>query len=170
MKDGPRFVRWINDPAVSKTLRGHHKRLTLKEENKWIKGLKKRRKTEKQFSIDTAEGVHIGSIGLHIHVDGRVATFGILIGDKNYWGKGYGFAATKLLMQYALSDLKLHKVELGVFAFNARGIALYKKIGFKIEGVRKEHLFYQGKYHDEILMGLFAGRRLGNKMPSIKVE
>ncbi len=112
LEDAPRFVRWINNPAVSKPLRGHHKRLTLKEEKEWIKGLSKKRKTEKQFSIDTAEGMHIGSTGLVIDSNGKVAAFGIEIGDIDYWGKGYGFAATSLLMEYAFTVLKLHKVEL----------------------------------------------------------
>jgi RimJ/RimL family protein N-acetyltransferase len=156
LKDAPRFVRWLNNPAVSKPLRGHTKRLTLKEEKAWITGLAKKRKTDKQFSIDTAEGVHIGSTGLVIDIGGKVAVFGIEIGDTDHWGKGYGFAAMSLLMEYAFTVLKLHKVELGVFAFNKRAIGLYRKIGFKIEGVKKDHLFYEGKYYDEIQMGLFA--------------
>jgi RimJ/RimL family protein N-acetyltransferase len=156
LKDAPRFVRWLNNPAVSKPLGNHYASLTLKKEKAWIAGLAKKRKTEKQFSIDTAEGVHIGSIGLTLGIGGKVAVFGIEIGDTDYWGKGYAFAAMSLLMEYAFTVLKLHKVELGVFAFNKRAIKLYQKIGFKIEGVKKDHLFYEGKYYDEVQMGLLA--------------
>jgi RimJ/RimL family protein N-acetyltransferase len=155
LADAPHFVKWLNDPVVSKPLRGHHERLTLKEERAWIQGLRKKQKIEKQFSIDTADGVHIGSAGLTIGIGGKVAVFGIEIGNAEYRGKGYGFAVMSLLMGYAFTVLKLHKVELGVFAFNKHAIKLYEKVGFKIEGVRKDHLFYEGKYYDEIEMGLF---------------
>lgn len=155
LSDAPRFVGWINDPAVGKPLQGHKKRLTLKMETKWIKSLSKN-KNQRQFAIDTIDGVHIGSIGLRdISSEWNNAKFGILIGNKRYWGRGYGTEATKLLMHYAFSKLKLHKIELGVYDFNKRAIKLYKKLGFKVEGVRKDHIFYGGRYYDAIQMGLF---------------
>jgi|GEM_PF-6159648 len=116
VKDAPRFVKWLANKEVSKPLRGSHTRVTLKQELEWIKGLKKKKKTDKQFAV------------------------------------------MQLLKRYGFRDLKLHKIELAVYEFNKRGIKLYKKMGCKIEGVRKEHLFYGKKYYDEILMGLFADR------------
>ena len=152
--DAPRFVRWLNDPAVSKPLRGHHKRLTLKEERKWIHALVKKKKTERQFAIVTAEGVHIGGTSLVLDAQNNRARFGIVIGEKRFWGQGYGTDATKEIIRYAFRILKLHKVELNVYAFNKRAIRLYRKIGFKVEGIQKEHLRYGGKYFDRIKMGL----------------
>lgn len=154
ISDAPRFVRWLNDPAVAKMLRGHKKKLTLKEERKWIRALPKKRKTEKQFAIMTTEGVHIGSTGLNLDIENSLARFGIVIGDKKYWGRGYGTDTTKAIMRYAFLTLKLHKIELNVYVFNKRAMRLYRKIGFKVEGIQKEHLRYGGKYFDRIKMGL----------------
>ena len=85
----------------------------------------------------------------------NLASIDILIGDKNYWSKGYGYDAMKTVMDYGFKKLKLRKIELKVFSYNKRAIKLYKKIGFLIEGRRLKSIFYNGNYYDEIEMGIF---------------
>ncbi|MFB6363349.1 GNAT family N-acetyltransferase [Paenibacillus elgii] len=86
------------------------------------------------------------------------------IGNKAYWGKGYGTEALKLLLDYAFLELNLHRVSLRVFSFNERAIKLYEKLGFRREGISRQGLFREGAWHDIIHMGLLQ-HEYGNDCP-----
>ncbi len=154
LDDAPRFVRWLKDEEVRKFLSANPKEISLKEEKEWIKSLAKKKKSEKHFAIDTKENIHIGSLSLSLNLKNKSAELGILIGDKNYWGKGYGAEATQLLLNYGFTKIRLHRIGLGVYAYNKRAINLYKKLGFKNEGVKREAIFWKGKFYDLIQMGI----------------
>ncbi|HRY60145.1 MAG TPA: GNAT family protein [Patescibacteria group bacterium] len=154
ISDTSNFVKWSCDSNVNKftTRRKNNK----KEIEKWIKGIPKD-KTQKQFAIETREGKHIGSTQLlEINPQDKNALFAILIGDKDYWSSGYGYDASKSLINYAFKKMKLHKLYLNVYDYNKRAIGLYKKLGFKTEGTRRENIFYNNKFHNEYLMGLLV--------------
>ena len=152
MSDAPRFVVWLNDPAVNKFVL--KRSITLNEEQKWIRSLKKAKKTEHHFAIDTNKGVHVGSIALFVKIPNQMATFGILIGDKNYWNKGYGTDATKTILEYGFNRLKLHRIQLEVYKYNPRAIRVYKKLSFKLEGIRRQSNLYKGTFYDDLIMGI----------------
>nr|WP_245837279.1 GNAT family protein [Virgibacillus phasianinus] len=59
-----------------------------------------------------------------------------------------------LLLEFGFGILNLHRIGLDVFEYNARAIKAYKKLGFQEEGVIRDELFYDGKFHDSILMGV----------------
>lgn len=80
---------------------------------------------------------------------------GITIGDKDYWGKGYGRAVVVLLVQYAFQYRNYRKVWLRVHGVNARAQAAYRACGFEEEGRLKQHVFSNGHYDDLIFMGIF---------------
>ena len=85
----------------------------------------------------------------------RNAYLGIALG-KEYWGKGIGEEATRLLLMYAFEYLNLHKVNLEVYEYNERAMKLYKDLGFKEEGRLRKNNFRHGKYHDVIIMGMLS--------------
>ena len=78
-----------------------------------------------------------------------------MIGDKDYWGKGYGSDALKVLIRFIFEEVNIYKIKLNVFSFNKRAISCYKKLGFKEEGILKDELYRNGKYFDIIPMALF---------------
>lgn len=84
------------------------------------------------------------------------AHFRIALYDVNLFGKGIGTQASSCLLQYGFHTLKLHRVDLEVFSYNERAIQLYKKLGFKQEGAKRDALLWEGQYYDAILMGLLA--------------
>lgn len=84
----------------------------------------------------------------------RNAWVGIGIGEREFWGKGYGTDAMKVLLRYAFTTLNLQRVTLNVFDFNQRGYASYKKCGFKAEGRLPGALLKAGKRCDLIFMGI----------------
>lgn len=106
------------------------------------------------FGIETG-GLIIGVIVL-FNVDpvGRTAELGIAIGDKAYWGQGYGREAIGLLVDYAFRLLNLRRVFLRVHGRNERAIRAYRACGFVEEGRLRRHVWSNGDYDDLVLMGI----------------
>lgn len=96
--------------------------------------------------------VQIGGIDTY----NRSAYIRIAIDSPAYQGKGYGSEAMLLMLDYGFGILNLHRIELNVYAFNERAIRTYEKLGFRREGVQRQALYYNHKYHDSILMAMLA--------------
>ncbi len=95
----------------------------------------------------------------YVELDGilwthRVSGVSIAIGEVKHWGKGYGYEVMQLVLRFAFDELNLHRIQLTVFSYNERAIALYEKLGFQREGVHREHLQCDGKRYDMYLYGL----------------
>lgn len=82
------------------------------------------------------------------------AWVGIGIGDREYWGKGYGSDAMEVLLRYAFGQLNLRRVSLTVFSYNERAASSYRKCGFKEEGRERQWMQRSGERHDLIYMGI----------------
>jgi RimJ/RimL family protein N-acetyltransferase len=101
-------------------------------------------------------GKHIGNIKLEVQDrKAAVSDLGLLLGDKNYWGKRIGYEACRLAIQYGFEEMKLRKIYLAVYENNPNAKKLYEKLGFKLEGVLRKHVLVDGQYYDKYLMGLF---------------
>lgn len=79
---------------------------------------------------------------------------GIVIGSEANHGKGYGTEALELIFRFAFEELRLNRVELLCWDFNAKGRRLYEKVGFVLEGRRRKKRYRNGEYHDELCYGL----------------
>jgi RimJ/RimL family protein N-acetyltransferase len=79
----------------------------------------------------------------------------IAITDREYWGKGYGTDALRVLICFLFHELNVRKIMLTVHGYNERAIRCYKRIGFQEEGCLRKHRYYGGEYCDDIIMGLF---------------
>lgn len=71
-------------------------------------------------------------------------------------GQGIGTAMFKNLEQWALNN-GVHRLELTVITENIAGVKLYKKAGFETEGVKRDSLYFAGKYVDEYYMSKIVG-------------
>jgi RimJ/RimL family protein N-acetyltransferase len=101
------------------------------------------------------EWTHIGTTGFHqVDWKNRTAELGIVIGDKEWWGRGYGTDAVRALARWALDELALNRLWLRVYEDNARAIHSYEKVGFKVEGRLRQDRFHGGRYFDTVVMGL----------------
>lgn len=171
-EDIPHFVEWLNDPEVAYYL-GRLPLLSRADEEHWFEETV-RDERHRILAIDTLEGVHIGSIGLH-NLDWRnsSAELGIMIGDKNYWSKGYGRDAIRSLLRFGFGELNLHRIFLRVYDFNPRAIRCYENVGFKHEGVFREAVYINGGYQNELVMGLlrdeFLARGDGKQPTKTKI-
>ena len=153
-KDLPFLMRWINDPEVTQYLKAHAPMMEF-EERQWLEGLAKRKPHHVVVAIEV-DGVFIGTMGLHdIDFRHRRATTGALIGNKDYWGKGYGSEAKMLLLDYAFNELGLRKICSRVIVFNKRSVRYSLRCGYREEARLRKHSFAKGKYWDEVCLAVF---------------
>nr|MBC7245318.1 GNAT family N-acetyltransferase [Chloroflexota bacterium] len=160
--DIPTFVRWFNDPEVRKYLQIYMP-MSYAQEERWFEAhLQDQRNCI--FGIETLDGKLIGNIGLHdiMWKDSR-AMLGILIGEKEYWDQGYGTEAITTLLRFAFTQKNLHRLYLMVYEYNQRAIRCYEKCGFKHEGRMRQAHFYDGKYYDELIMGILRDEFLASQ-------
>ncbi|MBL7936219.1 MAG: GNAT family N-acetyltransferase [Bacteroidia bacterium] len=105
-------------------------------------------------SKDTNE--HIGNIKIDFHdKQANVSELGLLIGNKNYWGKGVGYEACRLAMDYGFNTMGIRKLYLAVYENNLNAKKLYEKLGFKLEGTLRKHVMADGHLYHKYLMGIF---------------
>ncbi|CAN5569287.1 GNAT family protein [soil metagenome] len=106
------------------------------------------------FAIE-ADGKFIGDIGLfHLDRISGTAEVGIGIGDRDYWGRGYGRDAMSLIVEYGFTIQNLRRIWLETHATNERAIRSYSAVGFVEEGRQRQHVWLGGRYVDIVLMGL----------------
>ena len=154
--DLPRFVRWFADPEVRRYL-AVYLPFSLAQEERWYESLLGRleRQEDLVLTIETADGVRIGNVGLHaIDWKNRSAELGIAIGEKAYWDRGYGTDAIRTMLGLAFREMNLHRVSLRVDVDNARGLRCYEKSGFRKEGVFRDMVFKNGAYCDQYVMSI----------------
>ena len=113
-----------------------------------------------------AEDKLIGGVGLSViawnHAD---AWLGISIGDRAYWGRGYGADAVRLAVQYGFLELNLRRISLGLHAYNERACKLYQKVGFQMEGTARGEGRRDGVRYDCLYMGLLREEWLAQQEP-----
>lgn len=160
-KDLERCTAWFNDPEVLQFLGKPYRPMTRDQERE---ALLKILSTENHFffAVDTLNGVHIGTTSLIqvYHFDGT-ATAGMVIGDKEYWGRGYGTDALMQLLYFGFIVQNLRRINSAAIVFNKRSIKCQQKCGFKIEGLKRQEIYKNGRYHDLVLLAVFRHRWLG---------
>jgi len=155
-EDIPRFVEWFSDPDVRQHL-DQYLPVSVSQEEHWFEEMlnRMRKRQDFVFAIETMDGEHIGNIGLHkINWKDRHAEMGIVIGEKDKWGQGYGTDALRTLLGLVFDEMNLHRVYLRVNVDNDRAIRCYEKVGFRHEGTLRETAFREGAYHDRHIMGI----------------
>jgi len=154
-EDRTLFLRWVNDPDLRWLYMTRASPIDEAEADEWLAQLHTRTDAI-SFVICTTEGRPIGMIGLHsIDWKSRVSSTEVVIGEKEFRGKGYATEAKIILLHYAFDTLNMHKIWGGIFSFNKASQAYNKKCGYKVEGVQREQLFANGKYYDKILVAVF---------------
>jgi RimJ/RimL family protein N-acetyltransferase len=145
---------WINDKEI-RSITGEVYPMTEKEFEEFYE---KAQKTEDSIwfvIVDKEKDLVIGETGfLRIFNPWRTADFSIIIGKKEYWGKGIGKEVANLMLEYGFNSLNFHRLAIGVVVFNERGLKFWESIGFKKEGIQRDGYFYNGKYSDFIMMSL----------------
>lgn len=153
--DAKDFLRWRNDPAIWETNEPAVMNLVGDEEfQAWFDMVSK---GPYSFAITVGDERAIGSVGLlNLDQKNRHAEFYVLIGEREEWGKGYAKSALNLVLRFGFNELNLHKIYGKVFSMNERAINMYRSLGFKEEGISRDHLWRHGQWWDEHLLSLLA--------------
>jgi diamine N-acetyltransferase len=154
--DLPSFVRWLSDADVAMHL-AVRAPLSLALEEGWFERLLTAHgKTDYHFVICLrADDRAIGTVGLHeIDFANGNAYFGIAIGEKDEWDKGFGTDATNAICDFGFGELRLERIALYVYADNDRARRSYEKAGFTLEGTLRSAHFARGQRQDVHLMAL----------------
>ena len=150
------FVDWFNDPDVMRHLAMRAPMSEAGEAAWFDRMLAAQAKTDYHFVICLiSDDRPIGTIGLHglDHENGH-AEFGIAIGDKAEWNKGFGTDATRAICDFGFGALRLERISLMVYAGNDGARRAYEKAGFTHEGTLRHAHFARGQYEDVHVMGL----------------
>jgi len=165
-----RYLSWLNDPEVTRYTETGTFPTTAEDLDNYYRSITGSRNDVMLAIEEKTSGKHVGNVKLGpIHWVHRVATFGILIGEKELWGKGVGVEATRLMVEYGFQKLNLHRIDLGVFAEHEAAVRCYEKVGFKVEGRMREDLFHAGEYKDRIWMGLLRSEYQPASKPAAQI-
>jgi len=143
------WFRWFNDPHNTR-FTGHGRfPNTIEKQTQYFETITNSKNDLVLAIIDKSSNNHIGVIALNniqwIHQN---ADLNIIMGDYDIKYIGYGFEASCFLIDHGFQRLNLHKIceghDIGLKGWGN----LLKKIGFKIYGVQKEHMFRDGKFFD----------------------
>jgi diamine N-acetyltransferase len=153
----PLYLRWINDFGTTRTLGVPPRPMTLEQETAWYEHAAVDDAWVGFTIYERSSGRAIGNCGLHeVDLANRRTVVGIMIGEPDARGRGYGTEAMRLLVDYAFTALGLHSVMLMVFEYNIAGRRCYEKVGFREIGRRRESRWYNGRFWDEIHMDILT--------------
>lgn len=149
------FYNWQNDPALRNLLMGYKFPVKKNKVLEWLSSVDEGRLVDRiVFSINLS-GKTVGMVTAYeIDFLNRVCSVGIFLGDAESLHKGVAKCAMLIFLDYLFNSINIHRVELSVLDFNLAAIALYEKIGFENEGVKKEAYYTGGRYFDVLIYGL----------------
>lgn len=115
------------------------------------------------LGIVTESGVFIGEVSCRdMDLVAGTAVVGIMIGDKSYWGHGYGTDAVRTLCRFLFDRFRLRRIQLDTWAGNKRAIKSYAKVRFQIEGRLREVALVNGQPMGQVVMGLLRSEFVAN--------
>lgn len=151
------YLSWLNDDDVTRGLETVVKPYSMEMLQRYVTEIIANENIYMFIVVDKDSGKKIGTIKLHnISRKNGTCNIGLMIGDKNFWGKGYGGDMYKTMVDFAFTQLGIRKIWEMVHSDNTASLAIFHKIGFEEEGRLKEQVLSEGNYVDNVLLGLFA--------------
>jgi len=160
-EDKERMRTWRNKPAVSQYMYTDHY-VTPEEHERWFGGIGT--DPTRHYWIIVSDERDVGVLNLmNIDRTNQRCYFGWYIGEESERGKGVGIATEYLLLCHVLEELKLNKLCAEVLVSNVPVVTLHKSMGFKEEGLLRQHVFKGGKPADVVTMGILREEWLAIK-------
>lgn len=150
------YLSWMNDYEINKYLESRFTTHSIDSLKDFVDSMNNSDNNVLFAIIDKSSDKHIGNIKLgNIHPVHKYADIGLIIGDKNYWGKGIATKSIQLVTEYAFNNLNLRKVLAGVYENNIGSIRAFEKCGFKRAYIKKDTYFFEDNYIDAIVFELY---------------
>ncbi|MFI2645124.1 GNAT family N-acetyltransferase [Streptomyces sp. NPDC018610] len=108
------------------------------------------------FTVEEAAGGKVIGMADYRDLDpyGQVATLGVTIGEPEFWGRGHGSEALRLLVDHLFGAYALHRLELDTWSGNERAVRAFTRLGFREEGRRRAAVLVEGERYDRVLFGM----------------
>ena len=150
-----RYVGWLNDPEVVRYSEQRHHQHTLQSCRDYWQSFQGTSNYLWAIVARDKAICHIGNINAYVDLHNLVADVGILIGERSFWGGGYGTEAWVAVCNYLLYKAGMRKVTAGTIAENTGMLHIMKKAGMVEDGVRKCHFIFEGREVDLIHAALY---------------
>ena len=148
--DLPAYLRWRNDPDVTQYLA--RPQLSVDDVRAWFEQIG----NDRRYGIEL-NGRLVGyGVIEHIDATNKKCEVGVIIGEKDVWGKGLGRTAARELTRIAIQELALHRVLAVASAENAASIACFKAAGFSEEGRLRDANYREGRFIDLVLLSVLS--------------
>jgi len=155
------YITWLNDGEVCAYSSHHVFPYSKESAETYIKSTSDSRAALVLAMVLKENDLHIGNIALqNIDYINRSAEFAILLGEKDYWGRGYSKEAAIMLVKHGFTELNLHRIYCGTTTENIAMKKLATSLGMVEEGRRRNASFKRGRYIDIIEYGLLKAELL----------
>jgi len=152
---GP-YLAGLDDPQVQH-LTSSQARFEPNAVERWLATRQHHHDRADWAVVRSSDGAFLGEAVLNeLDAPNESVNYRVWLAGPEATGRGYGTEVTRLVLSYALNDIGLHRVALGVYAFNPRARRVYEKCGFAVEGRRRDALRWNGSWYDEIMMSVLS--------------
>lgn len=152
------YVAWLNDSEVTKYSEQRHREHDMESCKAYFKSMQV---NDNWFLAITTKNTneHIGNISVTFDKPNKTADIAIMVGERKYWGKGYGLEAWQAVLGALVNYTDIRKVTAGTMKENKGMLAIMKKSGMKIEGIREKQFMLSGKEIDRVDQAIFLKRK-----------
>jgi RimJ/RimL family protein N-acetyltransferase len=151
----PRYVGWLNNSALMRHSEQRHKIHTLEMCRLYWRSFNNSANLLWAIEDVTNGYGHIGNINAYVDTHNKIADIGVLVGEVNVRGYGYGYEAFKGVSEYLFQNMEIRKIVAGTVSANSSMIKLMNKMKMREDGIRRRHYLIEGEEVDIIHMALF---------------
>ena len=149
-----RYSDWLNDESINGFLESKYTNHTQASCKEYIIDSNKKKNIILKGIFLLNTGIHIGNIRLERDFNHDRAIIGFMLGEKDYWGKGYMSEALDLFLKYILNNTDIKKIEAGCYESNIGSLRTMQKVGFIVEGFRRESVLYKDRREGLYQLGI----------------
>lgn len=148
-------VKWRKDDGIWSMLGGTKYFVSEAYEKKWVEDAILAGKDVRLAVCLNENDRHIGNVYMtDIDMARRSCSSGILIGERDCWGKGYGREALTLALRYMFYERNIHRVQALILEGNEQSLKMHRKCGYQVEGLMRESVFKNGRYRNQYLLSI----------------
>ena len=150
-----RYVSWLQDTEVTKFSEQRHKQHDINSCRAYMQSFINTGNYLIAIIAQNPSLGHIGNISIDVDKNNEVADIGILLGEKNIWGQGYGVEAWEAICRFLFFALKVRKVTAGTMATNTGMLGIMRRTGMIDDGKRARQVLIDGNEVDIVYAALF---------------
>ena len=153
------YLDWLNDSSINAFLEvRRNPPKSIEDLNIFINNCIES-ENDLLIGIFTKENKHIGNIKILFNWENLRCEVGIIVGDKNFWGKGIATEGIRLVTNYSIKETNIKKIIAGLYKQNIGSQKAFEKAGFELEGIFKNYWYYNGESFDQSFYSFNRGSK-----------